>query len=331
MKPYASKNAKLLKQYPFLNDILLLRLEPLGKDNNLNIDELTIKVQKADGDLMFRKADNVGLGDNSFICQVSGARKGQVMRRGEYLFAIGENNKCLKRLDWPRNSEERRVLDWEVYGKFALWETELSNGHLMNPLWNKTKCLVWVTVEAWHKDSRKDDGPESRFGEFVERTIQLTVYGKPECGFEKLHENANVYENLRIDSNTMIQGALKKDHDLVSMNGMLYEMCIMFQDQVYFNGMKKILDNCNARGASGQFGPVKVLCAEMCGYDRVMLQDANCYVVFQLRPGSDSMYVLGQDGTLPQIRNLVRTVVMMWNENPEVRSKFKSDGNVSVM
>ncbi len=117
----------------------------------------------------------------------------------------------------------------------------------------------------------------------------------------------------------------------MSMGGMLYEMCITFQDEVYFDGMKAVLDDGEFRGASGQFGSVKVLCAEMCGYDRVMLEDANSYVTFQLRPGSKHMYVLGQQGTLPQIRNLVRTVVRMWREKPELRAAFKSDKKVSVI
>lgn len=43
------------------------------------------------------------------------------------------------------------------------------------------------------------------------------------------------------------------------------------------------------------------------------------------------MYVLGQQGTLPQIRNLVRTVVRMWREKPEQRAAFKPDKKVSVM
>jgi hypothetical protein len=95
---------------------------------------------------------------------------------------------------------------------------------------------------------------------------------------------------------------------------MLYEVCVTFQEEIDFNGMKDVLDNGEFRGASGQFDAVKVLCAEMCGYDRVMLEDNSSYVTFQLRPGSKHMYVLGQQGTLPQIRNLVRTVVRIWRE-----------------
>jgi hypothetical protein len=95
--------------------------------------------------------------------------------------------------------------------------------------------------------------------------------------------------------------------------------------------MKALLDAGQFRGASGQFGPIKVLAAEMCGYDRVMLEDAVSWISLQLRPDCHHMYVLGQQGTLPQIRNLVRTVVRVWNQQPESQKGFKPDKNVSVM
>jgi len=192
---------------------------------------------------------------------------------------------------------------------------------------------LWVTVEAWHTDTRNDDMPGSRFGEFRDRSVHITVYGKPDEGFEKLQEQSSVYTNLSLDSQLMMHGVIRKDYDIVSIGGMLYEMCITFQDEVYFNGMKEILDSGKHRGASGQFGTVEVLAAEMCGYDRVMLgdKDNSSFITFQLRPNSKYMYVLGQRGTLPEIRNLVRTVVRMWKEQPELRTAFKPDKDVSAM
>ncbi|MDA2922042.1 hypothetical protein MYX07_02110, partial [Patescibacteria group bacterium AH-259-L07] len=224
----------------------------------------------------------------------------------------------------------------EVYAWWVLWKSKELNasgtGYLHSDcLCKETKYIVWVTVEAWHTDTKNGDAPGSRFGEFRDRSVHVTIYGEPDEGFDKLQENANVYQNLWLDTRVMTHGVLDRDHDIVSIGGMLYEMCIMFRDEVYFNGMKGVLDNGEFRGASGQFGTVKVLCAEMCGYDRVMLEDSASYVTFQLRPGSQHMYVLGQQGTLPQIRNLVRTVVRMWNQKPELRATFKPDKNVSVI
>ena len=255
------------------------------------------------------------------------------MRRGEYLFAIDGKGKIVNRVNWPRNDEEKRKTG-EIYGWSALWAGRVTFANnkegYSNPIWDKVKYLVWVTVEAWHTDTKNDDMPGGRFGEFKDRSVHITIYGAPDQGFEKLQEESSVYTNLSLDTRVMIRGVLDKNHDIVSMGGMLYEMCIMFQDEVYFNGMKEVLDGSEFHGASGQFGAVKVLCAEMCGYDRVMLEDSASYVSFQLRPGSKHMYVLGQQGTLPQIRNLVRTMVRMWREKPELRVAFKPDKNISV-
>ncbi len=347
MNPNASKNRELIKQYPFVSDILSARMEPNGEWRSgiektpgwvnvamTMVDDLTIRVEKADGDLMFRRADNVGLGESSCIFQFKGNRKDQIMRRGEYAFAIDGKGKIVNRASWPRNDEERRTTG-EVYGWSALWagRSTFPNGEARytDPIWAKVKYLVWVTVEAWHTDTKNDDAPGGRFGEFRDRSIHITIYGEPNQGFEKLQKESSVYTNLSLDSRLMTRGVLDKDYDIVNMGGMLYEMCITFQDEVYFNGMKEVLDGGKHRGASGQFGTVKVLCAEMCGYDRVMLEDAASYVTFQLRPDSKHMYVLGQQGTLPQIRNLVRTVVRTWNQRPELRAAFKPNKNVSVM
>jgi len=334
MRPNASKNQELIKQYPFVSDILSTQMEPYDGNDGTSANNLTIRIEKVDGDLMFRRASNVGLGDSSFIFQFKGNRKDQVMRRGEYLFAIDNEGKIVNRVNWPRNNEERKKTG-EIYGWSAFWagRSTFPNGnpYYTDPIWTKVKYLVWVTVEAWHTDTKNDDVPGGRFGEFKDRSIHITIYGEPNQGFKKLQEESSVYLNLTLDSRLMTYGVIEKDHDIVSIGGMLYEMCITFQDEVYFNGMKDVLDNSQSRGASGQFGAVRVLCAEMCGYDRVMLEDNSSHVTFQLRPGSKHMYVLGQQGTLPQIRNLVRTVVRMWREKPELRAAFKTDENVSVM
>jgi hypothetical protein len=339
LKPNSTKNTALLKQYPFVADIIKMPLEPTAQSTNHPynyLDDLAIKVEKADGDLMLRRADNVGLGDYSCVFHITGKRQDQVMRRAEYVFAIGENDKIINRLNFPRNDEEQRRVEGEIYAWMVLFASKMRNasntGNLYtDALCDKTKYMVWVTVEAWHMNTRNDNSPGARFGEFCDRAMHITIYSAPEEGFAKLQENASPYSNLFLDSRMMTRGVLNKNYDVVTIGGMLYEMCITFQDEVYFNGMKEVLDNGKHRGASGQFGSVKVLCAEMCGYDRVMLEDATSWVSFQLRPGSKYMYVLGQQGTLPQIRNLVRTVVKAWNEKPELRDSFTSDKEVSVI
>lgn len=336
MNPNSTKNSKLIRQYPFLKTIICEEMEPYGHPFRTLVKDLTINVEKADGVLMYRRARNIGLGDSSCAFQFGGKREDQVMRRGEYIFAVNNNGEIINVMSFPRNDRERRLTLDEPYAWQVLYTFKEINasgtGYLCSDsIAGKTKCLVWVTVEAWYMDTKDDDAPEGRFGKFVDRSLKITIYKKPTGGFSELHQRASVYEHLRLDSRLMSNGAADKDSDILCMNGMLYEMCITFQDEVYFNGMKEILDQSGVRGASGQFGPVKVLCAEMLDYNRVMLEDAVSYVTFQLRPDSKHMYVLAQDGTLPQIRNLVRTVVRMWKEDPESHAAFRPDRNVSVI
>lgn len=337
MKVSARKNRQLIKQYPFVQDILAVPMEPLGFERGLHLgksfNDLTIRVQKADGDLMFRRADNIGLGDTGHFFNFEGPRKDQVGKRGEYIFAVDAHGKILNQVRWPRNREEQREQNWHpVYAWAVLWtgRTTFANGDpgYTDPIRNKVEYLVWVTVKAWHKGTKDLDQP---FGEFVDRSAAVTIYGKPDVGFEKLQEQANVYDNLFLDSNTLMDGTFRKDHDIIVISGQLAELCRLFQDEVYFNGMKDVLDNGNVRGASGTLGPVKVLVGEMCGYDRIQIENDSSWVSLQLRPGGSNMYVLGVGGTLPQIRWLIKTAVKAWSEEPELRAAFKPDQKVSVL
>lgn len=364
MKQNSRKNQRLIKQYPFVMDILDRPMLPIGSWVNKNeqeakkIDDLTICVQKADGNLMYRRADNVAIGnDYSYILRLDGSRKDLVGRRGEYLFAVDGQGKIINRVDWPSNDAERRATG-EVYGKSVFckrisgfteekieqFEAEavlMSIEELSKRLemWEgidvsilaKVQYLVWVTIEAWHWDTHNDSRPEGRLGDFHDRSAHITIYKEPDGGFEKLLAEANVFDHLYLDTRTVIDGVCVNNPDIIKMNDALAELCVKFQNEVYFAGMKDVRDKGKYRGASGQFNSVKVLCTKMCGYDRVMLEDAVSYITFQLRPGERSMYVLGLQGTLPQVRNLVNTVTQIWNDKPELRFVFKSDENVSVM
>jgi hypothetical protein len=206
MKLNASKNLDLIRQFPFVDKILAARMEPYGdpKTGVISrmdpIDDLTIRVEKADSHLMYRQAGNIGLGDSSCAFRFTDNRQDQVMRRGEYLFAIDSEGLIINRVNWPRNDDERRTTG-EVYGWSVLWVGRImfANGSrdYTDPIWDKVKYLVWVTVEAWHADTRNDDVLGGRFGEFKDRSIHITIYDAPDQGFEKLQEESSVYRLLR--------------------------------------------------------------------------------------------------------------------------------------
>jgi len=315
------KNQKLIKKYPFLQQILEWPFEPLDGEKGTGVNDLTIKIQKADGDLLFQYADNFGCGDNSFIASTKHRRQNQVMKRAEYLLAIDSKGWIINQVDWPKTSEEKRGAP-ALYAK-SIFQKEGTG------LYNDIQYLVWVRVEAWH-DETQDDELSNRFGKFRERIMTVTIYSKPACGFFELERSSVMMKHLMLTSTVVMEGCIREDREMFIISGRLDELCQFFQEEVFYKGMKKVLDEGNVRGASGQFGPVKVLCAEMLGYDRVMLQDDKSWISMQRRPDAESLYVLGMYGTLPQLRNLVKTVIQYWNNQPEARATFKPD-RVSVI
>ena len=401
-----SKNEKLEKQYPFVGAILNQWMWPLAPwHENLNnakrADKLTIKVEIADGDLMYRRSNFIGYDNCSAIFAFGGKHKGHIGLRGEHLFAVDGENKIINRLDWPR-TQQQKWAKGETYGHLVLWRKEESRGWYSDPIWKQTEYIALVEIETWYEHIQGESDCYQR-GEFLERIVKVTIYRRPKIGFEKLQDQSCLEDNLCLDSKVLLDAMLEDKRDIIAITGQLTELgryftdkvynkglrdvligyirgtskqekvlCAefgndgqvvlenldsalllnalfknnkqeivaisgqltelgrLFQDEVYLKGMREVLDNGKVRGASGNLGPVRVLCAEMCGYERVMLENSSCWISLQLRPESKRMYVLGMGGTLPRLRDLVRTAVTMWAK-PEARGTFRSDGNVSVI
>lgn len=335
MKPDSKKNGKMLEEFPFIGrSILSMAVEPWDDEDVLRVDSLAIHVEKADRDLMYRCADNVGLGESSYCFSMKKEREEQVMRQGEFVLAVDKNGIVINHLFWPKNREEARGKKTPYVKQVFFVHDSSRNPDSGIAIFDRVKYLVWVRVEAWHTDTRQDDfdRPGARFGELRERIFDVTVYKEPECGFRDLVRNSSKAENLYLDSHTFIKAFHEKDEEIIAISGRLDELCRQFQDEVYFDGMKELRESGEFRGASARAGATKVLCTEMCGYDRVMLEDDQSWISFQLRPEADAMYVLGSGGTLPRIRNLVRTVIKAWrNPESELRKSFASDQHVYVM
>lgn len=283
MNVYSEKNQKLIKQFPFVTDILSEKMEPNDESGGSATNNLTIRVQKADGDLMFRRAENFGLGDGSLVIKTSGARKGQIMRQGEYLFAIGgSQNKIINRLKWIKTTGKRE----DVYGGSILTPTQvtINAGNVCHSICHITKYLVWVTVIAWHE--RNIDSDYSSFGKMIDRFVHLTIYKQPNEGFYELLHSADIFTNLSLDGHTLGRGLIKQDRDFIIMSGMLNEMCFTFQDGAYLAGMKEWLDY----EIPWTSGDITVTCSQPYEYRIIRLKDSFCAVSF-IQYGSKSAYV----------------------------------------
>ncbi len=331
MKPTAQKNQKLIAQYPFLKEMITAPFEPIspGVFEKDTVSDLTIKFERADAHLMYRHGKNTGLesrnGSCSWSMPMEGPRKGQAGKRGHLLFAVDHSGKVINELDWQEEKPKE-----PIFGYHALWGKKLGPDHFTECLYDQVKYLVWVTVEAWHEFIKGfEDTP---FGDFIDRTMTVTIYSAPEQGFSKLSDEANVYDHLWLDDDVMMRGSMRNDHDILRINGMLTELCHQFKTDVYDNGMRDVADSHPKHriAASGQFGPVEVLVAEMCGYERIQLDTDTCRITFQIRPDATKAYVLAMQGRLPQLREIVRTVIEYWNYREGGRSDFSYNQEVCV-
>lgn len=134
-----------------------------------------------------------------------------------------------------------------------------------------------------------------------------------------------MYSNIYLDDYTI---ANVKDQDLIRISGMLQEIRLTFQDEVYLNEMKEIISSSRYPNKFNKFNTVELLNTESCGCEQIRLKDNLSYIAFKYRSDLSNMYVVSQKGTLPQIRNLVRTVVKLWNNDPKSRIMHTSQKNV---
>ncbi len=338
MNPTTDKIQKLIARYPFLTEVMQLPLHPVAPVKGLRqIDDLSIKVEKADAFLMYRQANNTGLELNSrsssWIAPFEGPRKDQAGRRGEYMLAIDHKGKIVNRIEWPRSRFEDGAKQ-PVYGWHVFWtgKTRCADGSIgyTNPIWNQVKYLVWVTVHTWHTSIKGFEGKP--FGDFIERTMNVTIYTAPKQGFEALEEEANVYEHLHLNNDVTLKGMFRNDRDIMYITGMLMELCHQFKTDVYDNGMRAVADShpTHRIAASGQFGSVGIMVAELCGYERIQLDDDSSRISLQIAPGSTHAHVHSMDGKLPQLRNLIRTANEYWNHRPGGRDSFIYNEQVRV-
>lgn len=302
MRLDSGKIKGLIGQHPFIRDILAIPFDPQGGEGGNQVDDVIVTVERADHDLMFRQAENVGIGDGGHLIG-RGPRANQIARQYECVVAVGADNRILDVLRWP-NSHRETMSRPLVFAKYVFW-AKRNGTTLSNPVWNRVERLVWVTVTAWYEDTRAS---ESRFGEMRSRSVELTIYGKPDIGFERLEMDASLTRNLRVTTNLLSHGMRHNNAELIMLGGMVNELCAQFEEDVFRGGLTDV------RYASAQFGPTRV----NCGDASISLEDSVCRLHL-CRDDRGGIYVAGMDGTIPQLRAMVRGVIRDWAK-PDMRA-----------
>lgn len=126
------------------------------------------------------------------------------------------------------------------------------------------------------------------------------------------------------NSGSLLQGLTEKDTRTILALGRLEEMAMNF-GEVYFSGMHKIFGKAVDKNVSIILGSVTVTSFITNEYTRITLVSPSCKITFGLPQGESVLAVECQQeslqGTLSQIRVLIREVVMEWNTRKDQQSK----------
>lgn len=365
MNPNSDKNRKLMKQYPFIEKILKRNMAPFGAHDDVyermtlnpsglpkddyfegtihreideqkaHLDDLTIKVEVADGELLFRRPRNTGVSidtimgreeDHSWTFAFEGKHKSHVGRVGEHLFIVYKSGD-IKRHCW--RDIHSKPHDLATYPRYAFW-TRTGHTWYTKPKWDEVEYLVWVTVQAWYNEN-PSDGESSRFGDLVERSAHVTIYREPKQGFQKLDDDSSETDFLRLDMRTLTTAYANDDRNLLIVSGRVDELCQLFMDDVWNNGLLDAFNGIDGRGMSGKLGDADVRVYYIAGRNVVTLEDQISQITFKGDSSDNYLGTHSMDGTLPQLRNLVKTVVRQWDEGPAKRELIRPDENVGIL
>ena len=311
--------------YPFLSTIFGMDLEPLGIIQPDIIDRLQVFEDTADGGLMFRQANNLGLGDNRFFYtfRKTGPRR-QITRQGEYVF-VADEVRILYGKKWPRNEEERRKRG-EYYARDALLGSDGSAETAT--LMDKARYLVWVTAAVVHLDTRNDEAPESRFGKLMRRMLDITVYRAPREGWRRLYEESTPEDFLNLNERVCTRAILDGDREVLRLEEGIEELRKDFYEKVFQKGLGEIL---RAEGAAmaGSFGSLRMSYEAKGGFGKLLLEDAGSWIVFGVSRRQRCFTVISHWGRLSQLRSLVRGMIVAWNESPGAKLLFRKNGRAA--
>ncbi len=315
---------KLRKQYPFLEKVMNLGFQyPFERNHEPQVGALTIKVARADGDLMYRIPRNVGIyGDRSALGVVSGPHRGGMAKQGEHLYAISHSGEVINSLPFGMSDDVRRQMT--IYGRDILYRDnheEIKSGGIHS----KIAYLTWVTVEAIYKEGGEEDG---LFGEFVERSVEITIYLPPKEGFRELEQKSHIEDHLWLNNRTLTEATLRGNSQVIELGAELAALALKFNKTVYSQGMKQKLEEAGWKGHSASFDEVEV--KAVWGFQRVGVEISNskAYVEFHIRDdGDDIMYAGAFQGVFSDISELVATAIKAWRDE-ENRLAFQPDEDV---
>jgi len=286
----------------------------------------SITVQRADASLMYRRADNVGIGNhNGWI-----GRSDRADARGtryEIAAAVGRSGTLL------------RILDWRDYARGN--HQPFTKVLLLKP--ESVGAIVWLTLERWYETpSEEKDRAGVRFGKFLDAEARYTVYREPHEGWTPLKESASVAHNVELTSRALLEGVVRQDAAYQEASERLQAAGRKLYERVIAGPLNAHIGKATARGMSATFGEVQIMTYCLAGRFMVTLEAPT--------PGTpnsrDSVTFIGEEppkcsgvgwqgilATCDRAVQLVDLVVEGWEKLPPAKRvrAFRRDDKVGIL
>lgn len=314
------KQREQIDEFPFLRSILDDPLEPIsvGEDHDVVINSLKITLERPDPYLMLRQGRSIGVGNDKYEKERSGKFAGKIVRQGEYLYAISDENMVIDCFDWAEVGASV-VTGKPTYAKDILRTIKPRGKFLTQSINPMITRLVWVRVKTWHDSIVcKEDGWPN-YSRPLHRSVIISVYSQTDVGFDSIEARANLHNHWKITDEVIHNAILQRGIAETMIYGNIMEMCTQFVNRVYLAGLRDLAYPKDAHHANGRgsFDYVKVCVSEQGNIEHITLVSHSSFLSFQVRKTDILDSVVLPDlrefsGYLPEFRNMILTVTDIW-------------------
>ena len=278
------------------------------------LEQVSIRVQRADPNLMFRVAKNVD--PPNFLREPSDPEL--TGSRTEYFYPINTDGVPGERREWSLN----QVFTWGQFVRdiFRSHITDWCSGPKFYDLLGEDPfevvgSIVWVSSTIWHRRLKDHNLMPIGEAEPVRAEIDITVYKAPKQGWRSLYLKADPLVNVTLSGHNLWPNQPRPDSFRLVALDLLDRLAIKFDAEVMREGLWKMI--VGTKCVSGMIGDVRVTASYMIGQYSISLESGDSQVSFV---GIEHLHQVGFEGiqgTLPSVFRMVDKVCARWPEMSE--------------
>jgi len=304
--------AKLIETYPALN-IIIKWTQDIQIDNVTP--SLSIQVKKADENLMMFRGEYIDGIRMSLI-----GENGTVGTKRQEAFFVNSKDNIIDMISWSKDVSSR-IKD------------EIGSGKIISE--DDLKYLILTTTYNYYQEIEDwyEKGLENQMGKRISKKIKIQIYLPPKIGFTKLLKKTDSMENIRLHMNDIIKSQILSDpiydNVLIEINKLIKK----FENDVYLNGLKDIIDKSTMKGMSGNFGSVKLNSFVMAGRIMFTFEKEKDDITFLCAENEipSRMGFHSINATWPTAKSIIKEVIENWeNSTTPLGNRMKDDKNLGI-